>query len=224
MHYSSGNYEAFVRPRKPEGADKKTAWFVGSGLAGLAGAVAADPAEALLGDAQCRVHPGPHVLDPDLIGQLDEAVGAEAPAQVVDLFLGDGVRIGAHAVGVGDGRPLVVGVERGGGIGVDVLEPVEIQALESHEHRAEVDAPGAAHGAGGPVHREFADADRQCLRRALQQAFVHGIGHQQCRVVGVDGHRFGDLAEAAFGPAVHQPDHRGGLGRGQGFESCCRRI
>jgi hypothetical protein len=31
MHYSSGNYEAFVRPRKPEGADKKTAWFVGSG-------------------------------------------------------------------------------------------------------------------------------------------------------------------------------------------------
>ena len=38
MHYSSGNYEAFVRPRKPAGADKKTAWFVGSGLAGLAGA------------------------------------------------------------------------------------------------------------------------------------------------------------------------------------------
>lgn len=38
MHYSSGNYEAFVRPRKPLGAEKKTAWFVGSGLAGLAGA------------------------------------------------------------------------------------------------------------------------------------------------------------------------------------------
>jgi oleate hydratase len=38
MHYSSGNYEAFVRPRKPERADKATAWFVGSGLAGLAGA------------------------------------------------------------------------------------------------------------------------------------------------------------------------------------------
>lgn len=38
MHYSSGNYEAFVRPRKPEGADGKSAWFVGSGLAGLAGA------------------------------------------------------------------------------------------------------------------------------------------------------------------------------------------
>ena len=38
MHYSSGNYEAFVRPRKPERADKVTAWFVGSGLAGLAGA------------------------------------------------------------------------------------------------------------------------------------------------------------------------------------------
>lgn len=38
MHYSSGNYEAFVHPRKPPGADKKNAWFVGAGLAGLAGA------------------------------------------------------------------------------------------------------------------------------------------------------------------------------------------
>lgn len=38
MYYSSGNYEAFARPRKPEGADRKRAWFVGSGLASLAGA------------------------------------------------------------------------------------------------------------------------------------------------------------------------------------------
>lgn len=38
MYYSSGNYEAFARPRKPEGVDGKTAWFVGSGLASLAGA------------------------------------------------------------------------------------------------------------------------------------------------------------------------------------------
>lgn len=38
MYYSSGNYEAFARPRKPEGVEKKTAWFVGSGLASLAGA------------------------------------------------------------------------------------------------------------------------------------------------------------------------------------------
>jgi len=38
MYYSSGNYEAFARPRKPEGVDDKTAWFVGSGLASLAGA------------------------------------------------------------------------------------------------------------------------------------------------------------------------------------------
>jgi oleate hydratase len=33
MHYSRGNYEAFVRPRKPVDADRKTAWIVGSGLA-----------------------------------------------------------------------------------------------------------------------------------------------------------------------------------------------
>ncbi len=38
MYYSSGNYEAFARPRKPQGVDNKTAWFVGSGLAALAGA------------------------------------------------------------------------------------------------------------------------------------------------------------------------------------------
>lgn len=38
MYYSSGNYEAFARPRKPEGVDRKTAWFVGAGLASLAGA------------------------------------------------------------------------------------------------------------------------------------------------------------------------------------------
>jgi oleate hydratase len=38
MYYSSGNYEAFARSRKPEGIENKTAWFVGSGLAALAGA------------------------------------------------------------------------------------------------------------------------------------------------------------------------------------------
>jgi oleate hydratase len=38
MFYSSGNYEAFARPRKPAGLDNKMAWFVGSGLAALSGA------------------------------------------------------------------------------------------------------------------------------------------------------------------------------------------
>lgn len=38
MYYSSGNYEAFARPRKPKGVETKTAWFVGSGIAALAGA------------------------------------------------------------------------------------------------------------------------------------------------------------------------------------------
>ncbi|MFE7564659.1 oleate hydratase [Kitasatospora sp. NPDC057500] len=38
MYWSSGNYEAFARPRKPERADRASAWFVGSGLASLAGA------------------------------------------------------------------------------------------------------------------------------------------------------------------------------------------
>ena len=38
MYYSNGNYEAFARPRKPKNVDNKKAWFVGSGLASLAGA------------------------------------------------------------------------------------------------------------------------------------------------------------------------------------------
>lgn len=38
MYHSSGNYEAFARPRKPKGIENQTAWFVGSGLASLAGA------------------------------------------------------------------------------------------------------------------------------------------------------------------------------------------
>ena len=38
MRYTSGNYEAFARPRKPAGVEDKSAWFVGAGLASLAGA------------------------------------------------------------------------------------------------------------------------------------------------------------------------------------------
>ena len=38
MYYSSGNYEAFARPVKPEGVDHKSAYIVGSGLGALAAA------------------------------------------------------------------------------------------------------------------------------------------------------------------------------------------
>lgn len=38
MYYSHGNYEAFARPRKPEGVDEKRAWLVGAGLASLSAA------------------------------------------------------------------------------------------------------------------------------------------------------------------------------------------
>ena len=38
MYHSSGNYEAFVRPRKAEGAERKSAYIIGSGLAALAAA------------------------------------------------------------------------------------------------------------------------------------------------------------------------------------------
>ena len=60
MYYSSGNYEAFATPKKPEGVDSKSAYIVGSGLAALSAAC------YLVRDAQMkgeRVHvleKGPH--------------------------------------------------------------------------------------------------------------------------------------------------------------------
>lgn len=38
MYYSNGNYEAFASPRKPDGVNKKSAYIIGGGLAGLAAA------------------------------------------------------------------------------------------------------------------------------------------------------------------------------------------
>ncbi|WP_263117775.1 oleate hydratase [Cellulomonas sp. RIT-PI-Y] len=38
MRHTNGNYEAFARPRKPDGVEHKTALFVGAGLASLSGA------------------------------------------------------------------------------------------------------------------------------------------------------------------------------------------
>lgn len=35
MYYSSGTYEAFAHPEKPEGVEKKSAYIIGTGLAGL---------------------------------------------------------------------------------------------------------------------------------------------------------------------------------------------
>ena len=52
MYYSSGNYEAFARPVKPEGVDHKSAYLIGSGLASLAAAC------FLVRDAQM---PGSHI-------------------------------------------------------------------------------------------------------------------------------------------------------------------
>ena len=53
IYYSSGNYEAFAHPEKPEGVDQKNAYIVGSGLASLAAAC------FLVRDAQmpgCQIH------------------------------------------------------------------------------------------------------------------------------------------------------------------------
>lgn len=52
MYYSSGNYEAFARPEKPEGIEHKSAYLIGSGLASLSAAC------FLVRDAQM---PGAHI-------------------------------------------------------------------------------------------------------------------------------------------------------------------
>ena len=60
MYYSSGNYEAFVRPEKPDGVDEKSAYIIGSGLAALAAAC------FLVRDGQMKGE-NVHVLEKDPI-------------------------------------------------------------------------------------------------------------------------------------------------------------
>ena len=64
IYYSNGNYEAFAKPRKPEGVDEKNAYIVGSGLASLAAAC------FLVRDGQM---PGSHI---HILESMDIAGGA----------------------------------------------------------------------------------------------------------------------------------------------------
>ena len=49
MYYSAGTYESFAHPEKPKDVDKKSAYIIGTGLAGLTAALqqAFTPASAL---------------------------------------------------------------------------------------------------------------------------------------------------------------------------------
>ena len=71
MYYSNGNYEAFADAKKPAGVDKKSAYIIGSGLAGLSAAV------FLVRDAQMKGE-NIHILEelPVAGGSLD---GAKSP-------------------------------------------------------------------------------------------------------------------------------------------------
>ena len=64
MYYSAGTYEAFARPEKPEGADRKSAYIIGTGLAGLSAAF------YLVRDGQVK---GEHI---HLLEKLDLAGGS----------------------------------------------------------------------------------------------------------------------------------------------------
>ena len=72
------------------------------------------------------------------------------------------------------------------------------------QHRAEVDAPRAADGAGGPEHRQLADTGGQLLRRRAAAApSCTALATQQPRMMGGDGERLGHLTEPALGNPVH---------------------
>lgn len=60
VYYSSGNYESFVHPEKPEGVERKSAYIIGSGLAALTAAF------YLVRDAQMKGE-RVHVLEKDPI-------------------------------------------------------------------------------------------------------------------------------------------------------------
>lgn len=64
MYYGSGNYEAFAHPVKPEGVDGKSAYIIGTGLAGLSAAF------FLVRDGQMK---GEHI---HLLEKLDIAGGS----------------------------------------------------------------------------------------------------------------------------------------------------
>lgn len=64
MYYSSGTYEAFAHPEKPEGVEKKSAYIIGTGLAGLTAAF------YLIRDGQM---PGNHI---HLLEKLELAGGS----------------------------------------------------------------------------------------------------------------------------------------------------
>ena len=73
MYYSSGNYEAFARPKKPEGVDQKSAYIVGSGLAALTAAC------YLVRDGQMKGDPR------EIIDRLDRVIHGSVAA-ALDRF------------------------------------------------------------------------------------------------------------------------------------------
>ena len=67
--------------------------------------------EALVGDAERGVDPGPQVLHADRVGQLHQPAMPELGVQLGDHLVGDRRRLGGHRVGVGQ-RPALGRGER----------------------------------------------------------------------------------------------------------------
>jgi hypothetical protein len=61
MYYSAGTYEAFAHPEKPKDVDKKSAYIIGTGLAGLTAAF------YLVRDGQMK---GEHIVKSNMVYTL----------------------------------------------------------------------------------------------------------------------------------------------------------
>jgi hypothetical protein len=137
--------------------------------------------------------------------------GEAVSGQLGDLGVGHRGRGGGHRVGVGDHQPLD-GLVRGmGRVLVDVPQPLDVQAVEALQHRAEVHAPRAAHHGRDPVHRELPQPRREDGRRLLVGQLGHGRGPEQLAVVARHRERLGHVAEPAPGEPVHQPAEHAGV-------------
>ena len=141
MYYSSGNYEAFARPKKPAGVDGKSAYIIGTGLAALSAAC------YLVRDAQM---PGKniHILEKDAVGPV--------PLHPVDR---DRRRLRARRVLLAQqGRPQLFAVPRHQGPRAGCGTPGQIRA---ERQGLDGDHETVLHSGRGTVRQ----ADHRFLRR-----------------------------------------------------------
>ena len=156
MYYSNGNYEAFARPKKPEGIDSKNAYIIGTGLAALSAAC------YLVRDAQM---PGDHIhvfeKDPVPGGACD---GANIPG--VGYVMRGGREMDNHFEVMWDLFRSIPSIETDG---VSVLD--EYYWLNKEDPNYSLCRSTKARGVDGGTNGKFALSDKASME----------IGRASCR-------------------------------------------